>query len=69
LLAIFKVGKWQRYFEVARQDAVENRERQVSEKDDFFQAQANDIQQAERDAVEDADRVHVSDDHVSAVVP
>ena len=65
----FKVGKWQRYFEVARQDAAENRERQASKKDDFFQAQANDIQQAECDAAEDADRVHGFDDHVSAVVP
>jgi hypothetical protein len=65
----FKVGKWQRYFEVARQDTTEDRERQASKKDDFFQAQKDDIQSAERDAIEDADRVHGFDDHVSAVVP
>ena len=65
----FKVGNWQRYFEVACQDAAEDRERQASKKDHFFQAQANDIQQAECDTAEDADRVHGFDDHVSAVVP
>lgn len=65
----FKVGKWQRYFEVARQDTVENCERQASKKDDFFQAQEDDIQAAERDATEDADRVQGFDNHVSAVVP
>ena len=41
----------------------------MSQKHDFFQAQANDIQQAECDAAEDANRVHGFDDHVSAVVP
>jgi hypothetical protein len=65
----FKVGVWQRYFEVARQDIVANLRRQMSQKHDFFQAQANDIQQAECDAAEDANRVHGFDDHVSAVVP
>ena len=53
----FKVGIWQHYFEVARQDIAANPERQASRKHDFFQAQEDDIQAAERDAIEDADRV------------
>ena len=65
----FKVGIWQHYFEVARQNIAANAERQASRKQNFFQAQEDDIKTAERDAAEDADRVHGFSDHVSAVVP
>jgi hypothetical protein len=37
--------------------------------EEFFHTQEDAIQQAERDAAEDADRVHGFDEHVSAVVP
>lgn len=65
----FKVGIWQHYFEVACQNVEANPGRQASRKHDFFQAQEDDIQAADRDAAEDADRVHGSEGHVSAVVP
>ena len=65
----FKVNSWQKYFEVAHQHTTASLERQRSLKTDFFREQANDIQQAERDATEDAKRVHRFDDHVSTVVP
>lgn len=65
----FKVGIWQHHFEVARQNITANAERQASRKQHFFEAQEDDIKAAERDAAEDADRVHGFDDYVSAVVP
>jgi hypothetical protein len=42
---------------------------QNSRIEEFFHTQEDDIQQAEHDAIEDADRVHGFDNHVSAVVP
>lgn len=65
----FKVNSWQKYFEVASQGEVADYERQTWQKHEFFRAQENDVQQAQRDAADDADRVHGFDDHVSAVVP
>ena len=44
-------------------------ERQTSRKYEFFRVQEDDIQQAQRDADDDTNRVHGFDDHVSAVVP
>jgi len=64
----FKAASWQRYFEVARQD-VQSGIRQTNKKREFFQAQEDDVQQAERDATDDANRVHGFDEHRSAVVP
>lgn len=55
-------------FEVARQD-LQNGIRQRNKKREFFQAQEDDVQQAERDAADDASRVHGFDEHRSAVVP
>jgi hypothetical protein len=43
--------------------------RQKSRIEEFFHTQEDAIQQAERDAAEDANRVHGSGDHVSAVSP
>jgi len=63
----FKVGTWQRYLEVGRQDTA-NLERQTSQKHGFFSAQEDDIRQADRDAAEEAERVHGFHGHVSAVV-
>ncbi|KAK6428910.1 hypothetical protein LTR95_014944 [Oleoguttula sp. CCFEE 5521] len=60
---------WQRYFEVARQEAEGGEEGQTAQKDDLFRTQEEDIRQAERDAARHADRVHGFDAHVSAVVP
>ncbi|KAI7722348.1 hypothetical protein KC353_g581, partial [Hortaea werneckii] len=65
----FKVNSWQKYFEVASQDEGAITERQTSQKHEFFRAQEDDVQQAQRDAADDANRVHGFDDHVSAVVP
>jgi hypothetical protein len=64
----FKASSWQRYFEVARID-VEGGVRQKNRIEEFFHTQEDNIQQAEHDAAEDANRVHGFDDHVSAVVP
>jgi hypothetical protein len=64
----FKASSWQRYFEAARID-VEGGVRQYNRIEEFFHTQEDDIQQAECDAAEDANRVHGFDDHVSAVVP
>jgi hypothetical protein len=64
-----RVGIWQHYLEVARQNVAANLERQASKKHDCFLAQEDDVQAAERDATNNADRVHGFDDHVSAVVP
>jgi hypothetical protein len=64
----FKATSWQRYFEVARQD-VQSGVQRTNKKREFFQAQENDIQQAEHDATDDANRVHGFDEHRSAVVP
>jgi hypothetical protein len=65
----FKVNSWQKYFEVAKQDGAADLELQTSQKQDFFHALEDDIQQAQQDAAEDANRVHGFHDHVSAVVP
>jgi hypothetical protein len=65
----FKVNSWQKYFEIANQDEMVSPERQTSRKDEFFRIQEDDMQQAQRDADDDANRVRGFDDHVSAVVP
>jgi hypothetical protein len=65
----FKVNSWQKYFEIANQDEIVSPERQTSRKYEFFRIQEDDMQQAQRDADDDANRVHGFDDHVSAVVP
>ncbi|KAM0713375.1 hypothetical protein Q7P37_010337 [Cladosporium fusiforme] len=65
----FKVNSWQKYFEVARQNEGAIVERQTSRKHEFFRAQEDDVQQAQRDAADDANRVHGFHEHVSAVVP
>ena len=65
----FKVNSWQKYFEVAQQDRVLDSKLQASQKQDFFQAIEDDIQQAQQDATDDANRVHGFHSHVSAVVP
>lgn len=56
------------YFEVAHQ-IRQSHVQQTDQKRQFFRAQEDDVRQAERDATEDANRVHSFDDHVSAVVP
>jgi hypothetical protein len=66
---IFKASTWQRYFEVARQSAGSIAVSQAEAKHEFFRTQEDDVQQAQRDAADDANRVHGFDDHVSAVVP
>jgi hypothetical protein len=43
--------------------------RQTSRIEEFFHTQEDDIEQAERDAAEDANRLHGFGDHVYAVVP
>ena len=65
----FKVATWQRYFEVACQEAERGNEGQTGQKDEFFRTQEDDIRQVEHEAAGHADRVHGFDDHVSAVVP
>lgn len=42
--------------------------RQIFQKHEFFRAQEDDVQQAQRDAADHANQVHGFDDHVSAVV-
>jgi len=42
----FKVNSWQKYFEVAKQDGAADLELQASQKQDFFQAIEDDMQQA-----------------------
>jgi hypothetical protein len=53
---------------VARTDVVSG-VRQTSRIEEFFHTQEDDIEQAEQDAAEDANRVHGFGDHVSAVIP
>ena len=67
----FKATSWQRYFEVARQNVPPGRSNQprTDQREDFFRSQEDDVRRAERDAVDDANRVHGFNDHVSAVVP
>lgn len=65
----FKVNSWQKYFEIAKHDETVSPKRQTSLRYKFFRVQEDDIQQAQRDADDDANRVHGFDDHVSAVVP
>jgi hypothetical protein len=63
------VAVWQKYFEVAKQ-ATGGRDRtHTSQKHDFFRAQEEDVEQAQRDAIDDANRVQGIDEHFSAVVP
>ncbi|KAK0301551.1 hypothetical protein LTR01_009260, partial [Friedmanniomyces endolithicus] len=65
----FKVGKWQRYFQVTVHGLDATTEETACQRDDFFRSQKADIAQAERDATEDANRVRGFDDHRSVVVP
>lgn len=65
----FKVGKWQRYFEVAAvRPSPESRDRGARQ-DDFFRQQEEDIRRARDDALEAANRVEGFDSHRSAVLP
>ena len=66
---IFKVGKWQRDFEISANNRTVRTENFASQKDDFFRSQEKDILQAERDAIEDADQVKGFEDHRSTVMP
>jgi hypothetical protein len=65
----FKVGKWQRYFEVNTQSLEASRERNVIGKKQFFQAKRDDIKQAACDLVEAANLVQGFDKHRSTVAP
>jgi len=65
----FKVGKWQRYFEVKANDSDVRDESFVNHQYNFFRSQEDDIVQAERDAAEYSNRVQGFDEHRSAVVP
>ena len=64
----FKTSSWQKYFEVSR-GTEQSCAQQTDQKHHFFRAQEDDIRQAQRDAVDDANRVHGFDEHRSAVVP
>ena len=64
----FKVNSWQKYFEIAKHDEIVSPKRQTSTRNKFFRVQEDDIQQAQRDANDDANRVHGFNDYVSAVV-
>lgn len=64
----FKAASWQKYFGVASRD-VQGDVRQTHQKLEFFRAQEDDVEQAEHDAADDANRVHAFDEHRSAVVP
>ena len=46
----FKVNSWQKYFEVAQQGIALDLQLQASQKQDFFRAIEDDIQQAHQDA-------------------
>ncbi|KAK6439524.1 hypothetical protein LTR95_004275 [Oleoguttula sp. CCFEE 5521] len=65
----FKVGQWQRYFEVKADDSWVEDEISVNHQRDFFRGQEEQIAQAERDATEEGNRVLGFDEHRSAVVP
>ncbi|KAK1076625.1 hypothetical protein LTR33_008780, partial [Friedmanniomyces endolithicus] len=65
----FKVGKWQRYFEVTAgctQDRTETSERHTHA---FFRKLEEDMAQTDRDAAEEANRVQGFDEHRCTVVP
>jgi hypothetical protein len=64
----FKTSTWQKYFEVAHTDQLGGTQR-LDRIGEFFRTQEDDVQQAERDAAKDANRVHGFEDHISAVVP
>lgn len=64
----FKTSSWQKYFEVARQTG-QSRVQQTDQKRQFFRVQEDDVREAQRDAADDANRVHGFDEHRSAVVP
>ncbi|KAJ9618039.1 hypothetical protein H2203_009313 [Taxawa tesnikishii (nom. ined.)] len=65
----FKVGSWQRYFEVQVADLEICGRRRAGHQRDFFRTQEEDILQAERDAASAANRVRGFDEHRSTVVP
>lgn len=66
----FKVGLWQRYFEVKADIANgPNTGDNDDQRNAFFQSQREDMAHAELDAAEDANRVRSFDDHCSTVVP
>lgn len=65
----FKVGKWQRYFEVRADIATTSATSDNDQRATFFQSQKDDMAKAELDAAEDANRVRGFSDHRSTVVP
>ncbi|KAK0773172.1 hypothetical protein LTR75_017205 [Friedmanniomyces endolithicus] len=65
----FKVGKWQRYFEVTVGCAQERTETSERHKHAFFRKLDKDMGQADRDAADEANRVQGFDEHRSTVVP
>ena len=65
----FKVGSWQRYFEVAAICSQRTEGQQDDSKSQFFRQQEDDIQKVERDREEAANRVEGFEDHRSSVLP
>lgn len=65
----FKVGRWQRYFEVVADQAGGTKETSQQCQRAFFRAQEEDVKRAEGDAAEEANRVQGFDDYRSTVVP
>lgn len=65
----FKTGSWQRYFEVAAaKPSIDGREVNES-KASFFREREQDLERAQEDAHEEANRVAGFDAHRSSVVP
>ncbi|KAK3669171.1 hypothetical protein LTR78_010947 [Recurvomyces mirabilis] len=65
----FKVGEWQRYFEVAASGPSSNRREVDDRRARFFRQQEDDIQQAHHDASVAANMVEGFDSHRSTVLP
>lgn len=65
----FKVGEWQRYFEVSATASPVNNETTTEQKGQFFQRQYGEVQGAEQSIADAANRVEGFDGHRSAVIP
>jgi len=65
----FKVGRWQRYFEVAASGLQDMTEHTTNQKHLFFQAQKEDVKKTASDLAEAANIVQGFDNHRSTVVP
>ncbi|KAK5110028.1 hypothetical protein LTR85_001795 [Meristemomyces frigidus] len=65
----FKQQSWQRYFEVSASNDCSHSLKRISQKDDFFRSQYEDIRQTEQDGAADANRIYGFDQHHSTVVP